>query len=78
LPEVVGDAGVYFDPTDVRSIAAAIGSLLNDQEYRELLAGRATRQAALFTWDASARALLTCFDELVHEANGQSTVARSA
>jgi glycosyltransferase involved in cell wall biosynthesis len=78
LPEVVGDAGVYFDPIDVGSIAAAIGSLLNDQGCRELLARRAIQQAAFFTWDASARALLACFDELAHEANSQSAVARSA
>jgi glycosyltransferase involved in cell wall biosynthesis len=78
LPEVVGDAGVYFDPTDVGSIAAAIQLLLNDQGRRELLAQRAIQQAALFTWDASARALLACFDELAHETGRRSTVARTA
>ena len=30
LPEVVGEAGVYFDPTDVGSMAGAIRSFLND------------------------------------------------
>ena len=64
LPEVVGDAGIYFDPTEVGSISEAIQSVLNDQGYRNLLAMRAAQQAALFTWDASARALLACFDEL--------------
>jgi glycosyltransferase involved in cell wall biosynthesis len=78
LPEVIGDAGVYFDPTDVSSIAAAIESLLNDQGRCESLAGRAVQQAALFTWDASARALLACFDELAPKPNDRSTVARSA
>src|SRR6202043_2298085 len=38
LPEVVGDAGVYFDPTDVGSMAEAIHSFLNDQGHREALA----------------------------------------
>ena len=78
LPEVIGDAGVYFDPTDVGSIAAAIASLLNDRGRRDLLARRAIQRAALFTWDASARALLACFDELAPEARNRSTVARSA
>ncbi|HEX3449253.1 MAG TPA: glycosyltransferase family 1 protein [Isosphaeraceae bacterium] len=78
LPEVVGDAGVYFEPTDVSSIAAAIESLLNDQGRRESLARRAVQQAAFFTWDASARALLACFDELAPKPNDRSTVARSA
>jgi glycosyltransferase involved in cell wall biosynthesis len=78
LPEVVGDAGVYFDPTDVGSMSAAIGSLWDDQGRRELLARRAIQQAALFTWDASAQALLACFEELAQETDRQSTVARSA
>ena len=78
LPEVVGEAGIYFDPTDVGSMAAAIGSLLNNLEYRDTLARRAVQQAALFTWDASARALLACFDELAPETDRQSTFARSA
>ncbi len=78
LPEVVGDAGIYFDPTDVGSITAAIQSLLNDQEYRDTLARRTIQRAALFTWDASARALLACFDELAQETDRQSTIARSA
>jgi len=64
LPEVVGEAGVYFDPTDVGSMAGAIGSFLNDPELRDRLARLARERSALFTWDASARALLDCFDEL--------------
>jgi glycosyltransferase involved in cell wall biosynthesis len=78
LPEVVGDAGVYFDPTDVSSIAAAIRSFLDDQESREVLGRRAIERAALFTWAASARALIACFDELADETDRQSTVAHSA
>ena len=38
LPEVVGEAGVYFDPTDVGSIAGAIGGLLADPGHRDRLA----------------------------------------
>jgi glycosyltransferase involved in cell wall biosynthesis len=62
----------------VGSITAAIQSLLKDQEYRDTLARRAIQRAALFTWDASARALLACFDELEQETDRQSTIARSA
>jgi glycosyltransferase involved in cell wall biosynthesis len=63
LPEVVGDAGVYFEATDVGSIADTIQSLLSDHEHRQLLAGRARERASLFTWERSAQALLACFDE---------------
>ena len=57
LPEVVGDAGVYFDPTDVDSIASAIGSFLNNETQSRALAQSARERAALFSWDHSARAL---------------------
>ena len=64
LPEVIGEAGVYFDPTDVASIADAIDGLLADPGRRDRLAARALEQSARFTWDAAARGLLDCFDEL--------------
>jgi glycosyltransferase involved in cell wall biosynthesis len=64
LPEVIGGAGAYFDPTDVDSIVAAIRAFLAQPERRECLAARALERSARFTWDAAARALLACFDEL--------------
>src|SRR5262249_14239934 len=64
LPEVIGGAGAFFDPTDVDSIAAAIRELLADPDRRDQLAIRALRRSARFTWDAAARGLLDCFDEL--------------
>ena len=64
LPEVIGAAGVYFDPTDVGSIAAAIGRLLAEPDRRDRLAAHALKRAARFNWDVAARGLLDCFDEL--------------
>jgi glycosyltransferase involved in cell wall biosynthesis len=63
LPEVIGEAGAFFDPTDVDSIAAALREFLADPGRRHHLAGRALERSARFTWDAAARALLACFDE---------------
>ena len=64
LPEVVGEAGVYFEAIDARSIAAAIRMLLNAPDERKSLARLALARSALFTWEESARGLLACFDEL--------------
>jgi glycosyltransferase involved in cell wall biosynthesis len=77
LPEVVGDAGVYFDPSDVGSMAGAISSFLSDADQRAAMARRALERAGLFTWERSARLLLECFDELA-QAGGKPTIARSA
>jgi glycosyltransferase involved in cell wall biosynthesis len=78
LPEVVGDAGVYFDPTDTSAIADVIRRLLNQPEERRALAARALNRASLFTWTASARALLDCFDELDGEQSTSPPILRSA
>jgi glycosyltransferase involved in cell wall biosynthesis len=63
LPEVVGDAGLDFDPTDVGAMAGAIDRLLVDRPLRDRLAGLALRRSEQFTWAASARALLDCFHD---------------
>jgi glycosyltransferase involved in cell wall biosynthesis len=63
LPEVVGDAGLYFDPTDVEAMAEVLARFCDDPTGRDRLAERALRRAARFTWEASARALLATFDE---------------
>jgi glycosyltransferase involved in cell wall biosynthesis len=78
LPEVVGDAGILFDATDVSAMAEAITRLLNEQDLRRTLARRALDRAGLFTWAASARSLLDCFDELAGEPGRSQATSRSA
>jgi glycosyltransferase involved in cell wall biosynthesis len=48
LPEVAGDAALYVDPSDVRSIAAGLGTILEDQPLRRELASRGIARARLF------------------------------
>lgn len=64
LPEVVGEAGVLFDPSDVGAMAGAMQGLIDDPARRDRLAGLALRRSALFTWEAVARSLLAVFDDL--------------
>ena len=64
LPEVVGDAGLLFDPHDPAAIAQAIGRLANSPAIRNTLATRALARSASFSWTAAAAELLACFDEL--------------
>ncbi len=53
LPEVLGDAAVLFEPTDVTAIAAGVSEALDRADE---LARRGPERAARFTWDATARA----------------------
>jgi glycosyltransferase involved in cell wall biosynthesis len=77
LPEVVGDAGLYFDPTDIGSMARAIFSILSDHDERAALARRARERAGLFTWERSARLLLECFNELEQADKGPKRTAKA-
>ena len=63
LPEVVGEAGVYFDPTDTAAMALAIRSLLDNPTERDRLARLALNRSRRFTWASAARSLLQCFEE---------------
>ncbi|MGC9359679.1 MAG: glycosyltransferase family 4 protein [Anaerolineae bacterium] len=63
LPEVVGDAGMLFDPTDVGAIASALMSLMTDAAIRELLAAKGRERAAAFTWDRTAALVRQAIDD---------------
>jgi glycosyltransferase involved in cell wall biosynthesis len=61
LPEVVGDAGVMVDPTDVEALADAMLVLYRDERLRAELRERSLRRAAGFTWEACVRRTLDAY-----------------
>ena len=64
LPEVVGDAGLLFDPHSPDALSDALGRVLGDVSLRNDLAARGRARAAQFTWAVSARAALAAFEEI--------------
>jgi len=58
LPEVVGDAGVYFDPFDVKSISDALVEMVENDALRARLSSVALERAKEFTWERAARLTL--------------------
>jgi glycosyltransferase involved in cell wall biosynthesis len=67
LPEVAGDAAVYFDPEDQAEVTAAIRRLLEDFALRETLVARGRERARLFTWERTAEATLASYRRAVAE-----------
>jgi glycosyltransferase involved in cell wall biosynthesis len=58
LPEVGGDAALYFDPADARELETTIERVLGDDALRADLIARGRAQAARFRWsDAAAKTL---------------------
>ena len=56
LPEVVGEAGVYFNPMDVEDIAQAIYQILKSSDLRERLVNLGIMQSGKFSWRKTAEA----------------------
>ncbi len=59
MPEVLGDAGVYFEPADRTMLMGAIRMLARDPTSRAAFAKRAYERAAAFKWrDCAAKTLM--------------------
>jgi glycosyltransferase involved in cell wall biosynthesis len=61
LPEVGGDAAVYFDPEDADSIRAAVGRLLSDGALRQSLVARGHARLESFRWENTCAATLETY-----------------
>jgi glycosyltransferase involved in cell wall biosynthesis len=61
LPEIGGDAALYFEPRDVNALVAQLTRVLRDPELREDLARRGRERAAEFRWERAAEETLEVF-----------------
>ena len=64
IPEVVGDAGEYFDPENVESLRVAIERVVSSQNHRELLIERGRARLNCFSWDRCATETLSVYKKL--------------
>ncbi len=58
LPEVAGDAALYFEPHDVDGMAQAMRRVLDDESLRRDLRSRGLAQVKQFSWERAAHELL--------------------
>jgi glycosyltransferase involved in cell wall biosynthesis len=54
IPEVVGDAGLLFDPDDVSSMEREITRAVHDADLRNRLVSAGKRRAEGFSWESAA------------------------
>jgi len=64
IPEVAGQAVIYFDPENVGEMADAIGRGLTDRELRKELTRKGRERAASFSWRRAAEETLAVFNEV--------------
>jgi glycosyltransferase involved in cell wall biosynthesis len=55
LPEIAGDAALYFDPGDVEQMAKVLLKILQDEPGRQFLRQRAEKNLERFSWEKTAR-----------------------
>ncbi len=54
MPEILGDAGLYFNPDDIDDISNAIRNMINSKKIRTLGAKSAYKSSKKFSWDKCA------------------------
>ncbi len=54
LPEVIGDAGLFFDPTSIEDIGDTVVRFFSDKALRARVTAAALPRAAQFTWERAA------------------------
>jgi glycosyltransferase involved in cell wall biosynthesis len=55
MPEVLQDAGIYFDPEKVEQITNALKELLDDHLKRQSIAEKAYKASTNYSWESCAR-----------------------
>ena len=65
IPEIGGDAVLYFDPTDVEAMTGVIGRVLRDGVLREEMQARGLARAARFSWERTAQETLAVYRQVV-------------
>ena len=72
MPEVGGDAGIYFTPGDADDLAQNLASLLADDRARTLARAKGLQQARLFTPELMAQRTADAYGSLLHNEHGDA------
>jgi len=64
LPEVLGDAALLVDPTDVEALAGAIEAVLTDPSLADSLRHRGPAHCRQFSWERTAKGTLAVYESI--------------
>jgi len=67
LPEVLGEAAHYFDPSDVEDIANSIHQVLSNKKLRESLVAKGYKQVKKYSWRRMAEQTLEVYNKVLKE-----------
>ena len=67
MPEVLGNAGQYFDPEDLPSLIAVLREVIKSPELRTEMAETAFRRATEYSWQSSAKATFSFIAQVARD-----------
>ncbi len=67
LPEVGGDAVLYFDPSNTQSICEAVEKVISDESLRAQLVEKGKERLKLFSWEKTARETVEVYKKILQK-----------
>jgi len=67
IPEIAGEAAIYFDPTSTEEIANSIYKVLKDEKLRKYLVKMGFEKIKKFSWKTTAQKTLSVYKEAYNQ-----------
>ena len=67
LPEVVGSAGLFFDPSRPDVLVTVLRDVLNSESIRDRMSLAGLERSRLFTWELGAKSTAALFHRVIRE-----------
>ena len=64
IPEVCGDAALYFDPLDMEDIAVKILKVIQNDDMKKTLIRKGFNQVKKYSWEKSANKLINVINKM--------------
>lgn len=64
MPEILGDAALYFNPYDIADISSAITKIMNEKQLRERLTKKGLKQISKYSWEKMAEETLILYNKI--------------
>ena len=65
IPEVIGDAGLLYNPNDVEGMIKGITMIMNDEKTREEMINKGIKQSSFFKWEKSIEKLVNVYNSVL-------------
>lgn len=67
LPEIYGDAAIYFDPLDINQIKTSLEKVANNSTLRESLINKGAKRLSKFSWEKTALQTVDVYRQVLNE-----------